>query len=64
MLNPIPEQVDFEDYRDVDGIKVPFTIRISNIDTYYSSTRKFSEIKFNTPVDDAQFQMPAATPKP
>ncbi len=58
VLNPLPEQIDYEDYRDVDGIKVPFTIRISNIDTYYSSTRKFTEIKFNTPVDDTQFQMP------
>ncbi|HEX8068367.1 MAG TPA: c-type cytochrome [Pyrinomonadaceae bacterium] len=63
VLNPIPEQVDFEDYRDVDGVKVPFTIRISNIDTFFSSTRKFTEIRHNVPVDDALFQMPAAAPK-
>lgn len=59
VLNPIPEQIDYEDYRDVDGVKVPFTITISNIDTYYSSTRKFTDIKHNVAVDDAQFQMPA-----
>ncbi len=64
VLNPIPEQIDYEDYRDVDGIKVPFTIRISNIDTFFSSTRKFTEIKHNVAVDDARFQMPAAAPKP
>ncbi len=64
ILMPIPEQIDFEDYRDVGGIKLPFTIRISEIDTYYSSTRKFTEIKTNVPVGDTQFQMPAATGKP
>ncbi|HEY6233342.1 MAG TPA: c-type cytochrome, partial [Pyrinomonadaceae bacterium] len=40
----IPEQVDYEDYRDVDGIKLPFTIRVLSIDSFYSSTRTFSEI--------------------
>ncbi len=35
VLNPIPEQIDYDDYSEVDGIKVPFTIIISNIDTYY-----------------------------
>ncbi|HEX8180219.1 MAG TPA: c-type cytochrome [Pyrinomonadaceae bacterium] len=64
VLNPLPEQIDFEDYRDVDGVKVPFTIMSSNIDTYYSSTRKFTDIKHNVPVDDARFQMPPPKPKP
>jgi hypothetical protein len=64
VLVPIPEQIDYEDYRDVGGVKLPFTIRISEIDTYYSSTRKFTEIKSNLPVDDVQFRMPAATTKP
>ena len=65
VLTPIPEQIDFEDYRDVNGVKLPFTIRVSEIDTFFSSTRKFTEIKQNVTVDDAQFQMPAATtPKP
>lgn len=60
VLLPIPEQTDFEDYRDVGGVKVPFVIRISSIDTFNSSTRKFTEIKPNVPLDDAIFRMPAA----
>ncbi|MEP6570052.1 MAG: c-type cytochrome [Acidobacteriota bacterium] len=67
----IPEQVDYEDYRDVDGLKVPFTIRISSIDSFFSSTRKFTEIKLNVPVDETKFNKPpppppapAASPKP
>jgi hypothetical protein len=64
----IPEQVDYEDYRDVDGLKVPFTIRITAIDSFWSSTRKFTEIKLNVPVDETKFNKPppasppAATP--
>ena len=56
----IPEQVDYEDYRDVDGLKLPFTIRISSIDSFFSSTRKFTEIKLNVPVDEAKFNKPPA----
>jgi photosynthetic reaction center cytochrome c subunit len=55
---PIPEQIDFEDYRDVDGVKLPFTIRSSAIDTYDSWTRTFIEIKRNVTVDDSMFAQP------
>ena len=55
----IPEQVDFSDYREVDGLKVPFTVRVSAIDPNYSVVRKFTEIKLNVPVDTKQFNKPA-----
>ncbi|HAF15618.1 MAG TPA: hypothetical protein DCK99_18375, partial [Blastocatellia bacterium] len=64
MIGQIPEQVDFEDYRDVDGMKVPFTIRISSIDPFYSSMRKFTEIKLNVPIDETKFHKPAAPASP
>lgn len=57
----IPEQVDFEDYRDVEGMKLPFTIRITSIDSLFNSTRKFTEIKLNLPVDETKFNKPAPT---
>jgi hypothetical protein len=60
----IPEQVDYEDYRDVDGMKLPFTIRITSIDSFYSSTRKFTQIKLNVPVDETKFNKPPALPTP
>jgi photosynthetic reaction center cytochrome c subunit len=63
VLMPFPEQLDFEDYRNVDGVKVPFTIRYSAIDTYDSWTRTFTDIKRNSPLDDTLFAMPAAPPK-
>jgi hypothetical protein len=59
MLLPIPEQTDFEDYREVDGVRLPFTIQVYNIDPFFNAARKFTEIKHNVPVDDAKFNMPA-----
>lgn len=70
LLNNLPEQVDFEDYRDVDGAKVPFVVRVSAIDTFNSYTRTFTEVRHGVPVEDKLFDMPppppapAATPKP
>jgi len=55
ILTIMPEQVDFEDYRDVDGIKLPFVIRTSNTATYDTATRRFTEIRHNVPVDDNVF---------
>jgi len=54
-----PEQTDYEDYRDVDGVKVPHTIRTTYLDQFYNSTRKFTDIKHNAKVDDALFGLPA-----
>jgi hypothetical protein len=64
VLNALPEQVDFEDYRDAGGVKMPFKITASAIDTYDSSARKFTEIKANVPVNETIFAMPPAPPKP
>ena len=63
MLGVIPDQIDFEDYRDVDGVKYPFTIRLSTIEVGNPvSTRTFSEMKLNATVDEGKFNPPAATP--
>lgn len=60
VLFPIPEQIDFEDYRDAGGVRVPYTIRVSDVDTFSSSTRRFTEIRPNASVDDARFNLPPA----
>ncbi|HEV2859585.1 MAG TPA: c-type cytochrome [Pyrinomonadaceae bacterium] len=60
VLSPIPEQVDFEDYRDVSGAKLPFVVRLSAIDTYDSFTRKITDVRPGVAVDDKTFEMPPA----
>ena len=59
MIGPLPEQWDFSDYRPVEGVQVPFSIAVSTVTPRANSTRKFTDVKFNAPVDDAQFQLPA-----
>jgi len=50
-------QEDFEDYRTVDGIKIPFTIHQSNSQVAF--TIKLAEVHHNVELDDAQFRKPA-----
>jgi hypothetical protein len=52
-LGKLPLQVDYEDYRDVDGIKQPFLIHWSFPGRVWG--RKIDEIKQNVPLDDAKF---------
>ena len=61
MIGIIPEQTDFDDYRDVDGVKLPFIIKLSPVDVGNpGSTRTFTEIKLNVPVDESKFNKPAS----
>jgi hypothetical protein len=59
-IGVVPEQVDYEDYRDVDGVKIPFLVKTAGVDGFWTGTRKFTEIKINTALDDAAFNKPAA----
>jgi hypothetical protein len=52
----LPEQIDYSEYRPVDGVKMPFQIRRITWDDM--GTQKFDEIKANTPLDDARFTKP------
>lgn len=58
LVGIIPEQIDFSDYREVEGMKLPFTIKVSAIDPNYSLVRKFTEIKVNQTVDPKRFNKP------
>jgi hypothetical protein len=58
----IPDQVDLEDYREADGLKFPFTARAATLELGNpTSTRTFTEIKLNAPVDESKFNMPPAS---
>jgi hypothetical protein len=64
LVGMIPQQTDFDDYRDVDGLRLPFTITIAYADPGTPPIiRRFAEVKLNVPVDDSKFLKPTA-PKP
>jgi len=54
---PMEIQVDSSDYRDVDGIKVPFQMK--QIMPAAEILVTLTEIKNNVPIDDAKFAKPA-----
>ena len=62
MIAWLPEQTDFEDYRTVDGIKLPFMMRLSSVDARSSWTRKFTEVSHNVTIDESKFKMPPPPP--
>jgi hypothetical protein len=59
LVGMIPQQTDFDDYRDVDGLRLPFTITMVYADPgSLPITRKFAEIKLNIPVPESKFEKP------
>ncbi len=56
-IGRVPTQIDFADYRDVNGIKLPFRITYAWLDG--RDAIELREIKTNVPVDEAKFGKPA-----
>ena len=61
-IGRVPTQIDFADYRDVNGIKLPFRITYAWLDGRDSIV--LNDIKTNVPVDDAKFGKPATLKRP
>jgi hypothetical protein len=49
-------KVHLDDYREVDGLKVPFKVRFAF--ESFDFTLKLDELKHNVPIDDAMFRKP------
>jgi photosynthetic reaction center cytochrome c subunit len=53
-----PTQIDYADYREVDGIKVPFRWTLARTGGRF--TIQIQEVQQNVPIDDAKFAKPQA----
>lgn len=51
-----PTQVDYADYRDADGVKIPFRWTVSRVNGRF--TIQLAEVASNPPLDDAKFAKP------
>jgi len=60
MLGPLNVQRDFIVYKDINGLKLPFVIRTSDVAAFDTMIRRFSEIKIDPTLDDRIFDMPRA----
>jgi len=64
-LGLLPTQIDYTDYREANGVKVPYRWTLARPSGRF--TIQVSDLKQNVPVDDARFvkpSAPAAPPKP
>jgi hypothetical protein len=52
----ILDQSDFDDYREVDGVKLPFTARRTS--QWSTWTQKVAEVKHNVSLDETRFDKP------
>lgn len=57
-VGEVEQTTDLSDYRAVDGVKVPFTIKAAS--TIQRSTVTLATVEHNKPIDDALFSKPAA----
>jgi hypothetical protein len=60
-LGWLPTQIDYADYRDTNGVKIPYRWTLARPNGRF--TIQVSELKQNVPVDDAKFAKPAAEEK-
>ena len=56
-IGRVPTQIDYADYKDVNGIKLPFRITYAWLDGRDSIV--LNEIRTNVPIDDTKFGRPA-----
>jgi outer membrane lipoprotein-sorting protein len=57
-LGRMPTQIDYADYREAGGVKIPFRWTLARPNGRF--TIQLSEVQENVPVDDAKFTKPAA----
>jgi hypothetical protein len=59
-LGALPLQTDYEDYREVNGLKIPFTVRVTRVDG--TTTYTWWKMDANVTVDPSRYEKPAEKP--
>jgi photosynthetic reaction center cytochrome c subunit len=57
VIGIFPFQVDYSDYKVIDGVQIPMTVTSSTPGRAW--TRKITDVKLNAAIDDAKFNQPA-----
>ena len=57
-IGRVPSQVDYSDYRAVDGIKFPFQYKFQWLDG--RDTYTLTDVKVNVPIDESRFGKPSS----
>jgi hypothetical protein len=59
-IGRIPTQIDYADYRDLNGIKLPYRLTFAWLDG--RDAFEMTDVKLNVPIDESKFGRPAPTP--
>jgi hypothetical protein len=59
IVGSVPVQIDYSDYREVGGVKMPFQWRLTWTDG--QSTYTLEDVQPNVAIDPAKFDKPVAT---
>jgi photosynthetic reaction center cytochrome c subunit len=55
-LGALPLETDYEDYRDVNGLKIPFTVRVTRVDG--TTTYTWQKMDANVAIDASRYEKP------
>jgi hypothetical protein len=58
-MGRIPEQTEFDHYRDAGGVKVPSTTRVYLVDPWLGGTRQATTIVIGKPIPPGEFEKPS-----
>lgn len=61
-IGRIPEQTEFDHYRDIGGVKVPFTTRVALVDPWVGGSRQATTIVIGKPILPTEFEKPSPSP--
>jgi hypothetical protein len=59
LFGPLADSSDYSDYKEVQGVKLAFTVKRTTPETTF--IRKLDSIEFNKPVGDGAFSRPEAS---
>jgi hypothetical protein len=61
-LVPLEQQIDYDDYRRIDGVMLPLVMRVSDGAPFDTSTCTFTSIRHNVDVEDSTFEIAPQAP--
>lgn len=57
-IGVIPQQTDFEEWRNLGDTRFPYTIKTSLVDPWVGSTRRYVEVRLDAKIDESVFAVP------
>ena len=58
-VGEVPQQIKYENYKELHGARIPYTLQSDYVDPWIGGTHNFTEILVDVPLEDAEFEMPS-----